>query len=95
MKKDVITGAIVGLIANTIGATLYALFLASKYGITLLEVLQNATDDGYFGKIVTLGAVLNLVAFFIFIKKKQDYKARGVLMITVLIAVAIMVRKFL
>lgn len=91
MKKDVITGAIVGLIANTIGVYLYVMAFSEN---TFEVAIQQSMDEGYFAKIVTLGAVLNLVAFFLFIKKKQDYKARGVLMITVIIAVAVMARKF-
>lgn len=92
MKKDVISGAIVGLIANVIGVYLYILaFSDAPFDVTI----QKSLNEGYFGKIVTLGAVLNLAAFFLFIKKKQDHKARGVLMITVIIAILVMVRKFL
>ncbi|WP_299678345.1 hypothetical protein [uncultured Dokdonia sp.] len=92
MKKDIISGAIIGLIANAIGVYLYIMAF-SDYSVDV--TIQKSMDEGYFGKIVTLGAILNLVAFFIFIKKKQDYKARGVLLITVIIAVLVMVRKFL
>jgi len=42
-----------------------------------------------------LGAILNLLAFFVFIKKKQDYRARGVLLITIIIAVSTFVFKFI
>ncbi len=92
MKKDIISGAIVGLIANAIGVYLYIMAFSDD----VVDVaIQKSMDEGYFGKIVTLGAILNLAAFFLFIKKKQDYKARGVLLITVLIAVTVMVRKFL
>jgi len=92
MKKDIITGAIVGLIANAIGVYLYILAF-SDYPFE--ETIQKSMNEGYFGKIVTLGAVLNLLVFFFFIKKRQDYKARGVLMVTVIIAVIVMARKFL
>lgn len=92
MKKDIVSGAIVGLIANAIGVYLYVMIFSDD---AFDVAIQNSMDEGYFGKIVTLGAVLNLAAFFLFIKKKQDYKARGVLLITVIIAVAVMARKFL
>lgn len=92
MKKDIVSGAIVGLIANAIGVYLYVMTFSDD----VFDVaIQKSMDEGYFGKIVTLGAVLNLAAFFLFIKKKQDYKARGVLLVTVIIAVAVMARKFL
>ncbi len=92
MKKDIISGAIIGLIANVIGVYLYILaFSDNAFDVTIKKSL----DEGYFGKIVTLGAVLNLAVFFLFIKKKQDHKARGVLTITVIIAILIMALKFL
>lgn len=92
MKKELVIGIITGIAANLLGVLLYILAFSDK-GID--DTLQQSMADGYFGKIVTLGAVLNLIAFFIFIKKKQDYRARGVLLATVVIGVAVMVRKFL
>ncbi len=92
MKKDIIIGIISGLIANALGIYLYIVaFSKDNFDITI----QKSMTEGYFGKIVTLGAILNLVVFFIYIKKKQDYRARGVLLITVIIAIAVMIRKFL
>jgi hypothetical protein len=92
MKKDIIIGILIGLIANVVGMFLYVISFSDKPFIT---TLQESISEGYFGKIVTLGAVANLLAFFFFIKKKQDAKARGVLMITIIIAVSVMARKFL
>ena len=91
MTKDTIIGILTGLIANIVGMFLYITAFSDK---PFVETIQKSMDEGYFGKIVTLGAVLNLLAFFLFIKKRQDNKARGVLMITVIIAVVIMARKF-
>ena len=91
MTKDTIIGILTGLIANIVGMFLYITAFSDK---PFVETIQKSMDEGYFGKIVTLGAVLNLLAFFFFIKKRQDNKARGVLMITVIIAVVIMARKF-
>lgn len=92
MKKELIIGIITGIVANILGVLLYILAF-SDTGID--ATLQQSIAEGYFGKIVTLGAVLNLGAFFIFIKKKQDYRARGVLLATVFIGIAVLIRKFL
>ena len=92
MKKEIIIGILTGIAANTLGVILYILAFSDK-GID--ATLQQSMSEGYFGKIVTLGAVLNLVAFFIFIKKKQDYRARGVLLATLFIGVSVLVHKFL
>ena len=85
MKKDIFTGMFVGLMANAIGLFLAANFLGR--GDDFMVVIEAAAKEGFLGKLISLGAILNLIAFFIFIKKKQDYRARGVLLITVFIAV--------
>ena len=56
-------------------------------GDDFTTVIKAASNEGFLGKLISLGAILNLVAFFIFIKKKQDYRARGVLLVTIFIAV--------
>ncbi|WP_298554686.1 hypothetical protein [uncultured Algibacter sp.] len=85
MKKDIFIGMFVGLIANTIGLFLAANLLGKGDDFAL--VIKAAAEEGFLGKLISLGAILNLIAFFIFIRKRQDYKARGVLLITVFIAV--------
>ncbi len=85
IKKDVFIGIFVGLIANAIGLFITANLLGQ--GDDFVTVIKAAAKEGFLGKLISLGAILNLIAFFVFIKKKQDYRARGVLLITVFIAV--------
>ncbi len=84
MKKNIFIGIFTGILANALGILLYILIFSDK-GID--ATITKALAEGYLGKIISLGAVLNLVAFFIFIKKNQNYKARGVLLATISIAV--------
>lgn len=92
MKKDIIIGIITGIIANALGIILYIMAFSDK---SIDATIKQSLTDGFFGKIVTLGAVLNLIAFFFFIKKTQDARAKGVLFITIVIAVMVMMRKFI
>ena len=85
IKKEVFIGFIVGLIANAIGLFLATTLLGNGDGF--VTVIKAAQAEGFVGKLISLGAFLNLIAFFIFIKKKQDYRARGVLLATILIAI--------
>ena len=85
MKKEIFIGMLVGLIANAVGLILTATLLGR--GDDFTTVIKAATEEGFLGKLISLGAVLNLISFFIFIKRKEDYRARGVLLITVFIAV--------
>ena len=84
-KKDIFIGIFVGLVANAIGLFFAANLLGQ--GDDFVNVIKAAAKEGFLGKLISLGAILNLVAFFIFIKKRQDYRARGVLLITVFIAI--------
>ena len=92
VKKEVFIGLFVGLIANAIGLFIAASMLGN--GDDFMKVIQAAHAEGFLGKLISLGAILNLIAFFIFIRKKQDYRARGVLLATVLIAIFTFVFKF-
>ncbi|MEL6976781.1 MAG: hypothetical protein AAGL29_15530, partial [Bacteroidota bacterium] len=71
-NKEILIGFIVGIIANTIGTLLYIL-LFSDLGIS--ETLEAAINQGYLGSLLALGAILNLVAFFGFLRIKRDLRA--------------------
>ncbi|MFC4723362.1 hypothetical protein ACFO5O_13585 [Geojedonia litorea] len=86
IKNEVLIGFLIGLLANFIGLIL-AIFIFTE-GAAVGVVIKQAIIEGFFTKLVSIGAVLNLVAFFIFIKKKQDYRARGVLLATVIVAIS-------
>ncbi len=89
-KKEVIIGFVVGLIANAIGTLLYIL-LFSELGLT--ETFKAADAQGYLGSLLALGAILNLVAFFAFLRLRRDQRAKGVLMATLLTALIILYYK--
>jgi len=89
-KKEVIIGFLVGIIANTIGTFLYIL-LFSEFGIE--ETYQAAVAQGHLGSLLALGALLNLAAFFGFLKLKRNHRAKGVLIATMLTAFLILYYK--
>ncbi|WP_088339606.1 hypothetical protein [Robiginitalea sediminis] len=89
-NKEIAIGFVVGVIANAIGVLLYIL-LFSDMGI--VETYQAAVQEDHVGSLLALGAILNLVAFFGFLKLRRDYRARGVLMATVLTALIILYYK--
>ena len=87
MRKEILIGFVVGIIANTIGTLLYIL-LFSKMGIQ--ETISAAIQQDHMGSLLALGAILNLVAFFGFLKLRRDHRARGVLIATLLTAFIIL-----
>ena len=71
IKKEILIGLIVGLIANTLGTLLYILIF-SDFGI--VETYQAAVQQGHIGSLLALGAILhgsNLIKAL----KKQDSDA--------------------
>ena len=86
VKKNILIGIAVGILANSIGLIAAATLLGQGDDFTL--VIQAAAKEGFLGKLISLGALLNLIAFFIFIKKRQDYRARGVLIATIIIGLS-------
>ena len=92
LLKEIATGFTVGIIANCFGVFIYLLLL-SPFGIE--ESLKIARENGHLGSIIGLGALLNLVAFFGFLKIKRDYRARGVLMATIFAALLILLLKMI
>ncbi len=94
-KKQLLIGFLVGLIANAAGfISVILLFGGNHKQDNFLDVVNAAISEGFIGKLVSLGAILNVIVFFIFIKKKQDYHARGVLLATMLIAIFTLLVKF-
>ncbi len=91
MKKELLIGFVVGIIANLAGSYLYIYFF-SKY--SLETTIKVAAVEDLLGNIIALGAILNLLAFFVFLKKGQLYRARGVVLATVVAALGILIAKF-
>lgn len=72
--KEIGIGFLVGLIANALGILLWWLFFA--YPTDLVTMLTMAYEQEVLGTIIGLGAILNLVAFFGFIRLRHDLSQR-------------------
>ena len=89
-KKEVLIGFAVGIIANTLGTLLYILIFS---GMGIQETFDAAIQQGHLGSILALGAILNLVAFFGFLRIRRDERAKGVLIATIFTALIILYYK--
>lgn len=90
-NKNIFIGLAIGLVTNCIGLYLASLILGK--GDSFFKVLEVANAQGFLNKLISLGAVLNLIPFFYFLSKRQDLKARGVLIATIAVAVITLVIK--
>ncbi|MDA8970261.1 hypothetical protein N9F38_01265 [Flavobacteriaceae bacterium] len=92
IKKEISIGFVISILATACGVFLYLQYF-SKYGFE--ETILMIQKGNLYAQVLSLAALQNLFVFFIFIKKKQDYRARGVLMASILTALVTFVLKFL
>ncbi|WP_311325625.1 hypothetical protein [Capnocytophaga sputigena] len=90
-QKNQLIGFIIGILANAIGILAYILIF-SKNSIAL--TLQDAYYRGYLGKLIMLGALLDLAVFFFFINRYENERARGVLIASCVLAFIILLLQF-
>ena len=92
IKKEIFIGFITGLLSNIIGMLIYIL-LFSELGVR--DTIKESAETGFLGTLITAGAILNFLPFFVFLKKELTYRARGVLMASILAALLIAILKLL
>ena len=85
VKKEIIIGLITGFVANISGLVLAILFLNDNPSI--IEIVVKSFEEKLLSKLISLGAIMNLFVFFVYIKKRQENRAKGVLMATIIIAI--------
>ena len=83
IRKEILIGVVVALIATVFGCFLFVEFFSQFDFSKSVELIKEGQLEG---KVLVLGALANFFVFFVFLKKKQIYRARGVLMETFLIA---------
>jgi len=86
IKKEILIGFIIGILATCAGLFLY-ITAFSEYDF--VRTLELAKQEDRLGHLLSLGAILNFLPFFVFLKKKQIYRSRGVLLATLLVAITI------
>jgi hypothetical protein len=78
MKKiDLFYGFVIGVIASIIGSYI---FIVAFTPYSFLGGLQILKFEGKLGKIITLGAILNLLIFFGLLKYNKELMARGIIL---------------
>ena len=92
IRKEIAIGFLVSLVATSAGVFLYLQYF-SKYGLD--QTWEMIKEGNLYASVLSLAALPNLFVFFVFIKKKQDYRARGVLMASILTALITFVLKFI
>ena len=91
IKKELFKGLIIGIIANVVG------FICCAFIFTMLnsrissvtDTIQASIQNDSIGSLITLGAIPNLGLFFLFLKRNQPYRSRGILISCIIAALFI------
>ena len=86
MKKNILIGFILSILTTIAGSYLYMEYVMKNgFEASWQWMLDTNNQD----MILSLGAIPNLLLFFVFLKRKEDYKARGVMMGVILVALIV------
>lgn len=83
-KSALPLGFIIGILASLLGTYFYIrVFLNLDFfvGIKILKA------QGQLGKVITLGSILDLVAFAVLLNQNQEIMARGIVMAVITITI--------
>ena len=83
-SRDLIIGVLLSMVTCAIGSFV---FIELFTGMDFYRGLEFYKANGLLGKIITLGAILNLILFFVLLKKNKDIMARGVIFGLILLAI--------
>ena len=83
-KIDLLTGFIIGIIASILGSYIFIRFFTDFDFINGMQIMKS---EGKLGKIITLGSILDLVAFGILLKLNKELMARGVILAVIIMTI--------
>ena len=87
-NKEILIGFIIGLIANIIGVFMSVMILFKELNFSkTFNIINNSIENGFLTKLISLGAVINLISFFLLLKYDCVERARGVLIATFFMAI--------
>lgn len=84
-KKDILIGFIIGIFTALLGSYMFIAFF-TKFDIS--TGIQTIKQQGYLGKVITIGTVLDLAVFGILLKRNEELMARGVVLAVIVLAIS-------
>ena len=84
-KADLFIGFFMGIVATLLGTLVFLQIKMPK--LVSVDGFSTIREQGIMGKLITLGAVINLLLFFILLKINKDLMARGVVLATIILAI--------
>ncbi|HEX8270779.1 MAG TPA: hypothetical protein VF581_12875 [Flavobacterium sp.] len=83
-KTDLLVGFAIGIITALAGSYI---FIVAFFDADFSSAVRMIEEKGHTGKIITLGAILNIIVFFTLLHYKKELMARGVVLATIALAI--------
>ncbi|SHF96149.1 hypothetical protein SAMN05443549_101993 [Flavobacterium fluvii] len=83
-KTDILIGFVIGILASLLGSFLFIKFFTA---FDFMEGVESMKFEGRLGKLITLGSILDLVAFGVLLKLDKEMMARGVILAVIVITI--------
>ena len=93
MNKQLIKGAIVGVIAPIVAFVVYVAFFTED--ADPLGMYHKIVAMDKLSHVMSLSVLINLLIFFMNIRTNRDHQARGILLATILYGITIAIIKFI
>lgn len=84
-KKDLLIGFIIGIFTALLGSYLFVTFF-TRFDIS--TGIQTIKQQGYMGKVITIGTVLDLAVFWLLLNRNEEMKARGIILAVIVLAIS-------
>jgi hypothetical protein len=84
-KMDILIGFVIGILASILGCFL---FIKIFTDFDFLTGIQTLKAERKLGKLITVGTILDLVAFGILLKMDKEMMARGIVLAVIVIAIS-------
>jgi ABC-type antimicrobial peptide transport system permease subunit len=88
LTKEMFLGLFTGFIATFLGVFICVFVISMLKDAGIIETFTLYSKSGNLWTVLTLGALANLAVFFWFLKLDKEYRARGVLLATFIVAIA-------
>ncbi len=88
MTKEILIGFLIGIFTALLGSYLFITFFTT---FDISAGFQMIREQGYMGKIITLGTLLDLAVFAVLLKRNKELMARGVILAVIVLAISTLV----
>ncbi len=91
-KKQILLGAFFGILVPPIAFVIWVLLLTDY---SIIKAVELVVDGNLYSEVLSLSAIANMIIFYLFLNKNKIFLARGVLLITIFLAIVVLVTKFI